>query len=170
MQILALHKDFVLLDSTKRELALHTADQLVAKLDAQATPARETDPALVAASYYHPKGVALRCKAYCYKRKGREQLGIQKSSNRSPFLGNDFDLASKYYIEAANCFAEDDDWHATLLNDAATMNCQFACLLRLFSDPASTFCANAARYTKNEEDVGHVHSTERNFGRKLEVY
>lgn len=51
---------FRYMDASALEEALRTADQLISDINAQPTPSRKTNPAKVAASYYHPKGEAFR--------------------------------------------------------------------------------------------------------------
>lgn len=51
-------------------------------------------------------------KAICHRDKGRQIGAKQDFSLYEPMLEN-FTLAKRYYLEAADCLAEDDEDHAS---------------------------------------------------------
>ncbi|KAE9402375.1 hypothetical protein BT96DRAFT_552500 [Gymnopus androsaceus JB14] len=107
-------------DDVTMKAALQVANEVIEGVDAAPIPPRERDPSFVSAFYYHAKGQALSLKAIYYRNKGNQIRAKQDLSLSEPMLEN-FTLAKRYYLEAADCLAEDDEGHAVYLNAALEM-------------------------------------------------
>ncbi|KAE9408347.1 hypothetical protein BT96DRAFT_970688 [Gymnopus androsaceus JB14] len=127
LHIRALRKGFRYMDASALEEALRTADQLISDINAQPTPSRKTNPAKVAASYYHPKGEAFRLKGVYYMVKDVENMmetfqEFQGVRMLLQFLSPDYTCLLRSYenfVKAAKCVGEDDELHVAFLSYAA---------------------------------------------------
>ncbi|KAE9402428.1 hypothetical protein BT96DRAFT_937225 [Gymnopus androsaceus JB14] len=101
-------------DDATLDAALQVADEIIAGVDAQAIPPRESNPGFISAYYHHPKGRALCMKAVYYRTKAK-RLRDQKNPALLKSVYKMYALATRYYFEAADSTEEDDEEHALCL-------------------------------------------------------
>ncbi|KAJ3869207.1 hypothetical protein EV359DRAFT_30566 [Lentinula novae-zelandiae] len=106
-------------DDATLEATLREANEVIAGVNAATIPPRDSNPAFVSAYYYKPKGQALSLKAMYYRVQAN-RMKAQNGSLSSSVMDKYFS-ASRYYLEAADCYAEDDENHAVFLNAGLEM-------------------------------------------------
>ncbi|KAJ3815600.1 hypothetical protein F5876DRAFT_30294 [Lentinula aff. lateritia] len=106
-------------DDATLEATLQEANEVIAGVNAATIPPRDSNPAFVSAYYYKPKGQALSLKAMYYRVRAN-RMKAQNGSSLSSVMDKYFS-ASRYYLEAADCYAEDDENHAVFLNAGLEM-------------------------------------------------
>ncbi|KAH7881164.1 uncharacterized protein C8R40DRAFT_21713 [Lentinula edodes] len=115
----ALLKVIAKADDATLEATLQEANEVIAGVNAATIPPRDSNPAFVSAYYYKPKGQALSLKAM-YHRVRANRMKAQNGSLSSSVMDK-YSSASRYYLEAADCYAEDDENHAVFLNAGLEM-------------------------------------------------